>query len=269
MSVPDIKTISFAGAGNIAGYLAPLLVNAGYSIVQIVSKHMESAERLALRVGAGYSTDPASLDQDTDLLIIAIPDQAIPGFALALKNAGNYKGLVAHTSGSLSLGTLAQYFDRAGVFYPLQSFTRFSSPDISRVPFCIEATSPEIEDQLAAVAGRLSKDVRMLDSVQRAAVHLAAVFAGNFSNHMFAIADCLLGKAAVDTDILLPLIQETAARIVGKHPADLQTGPAIRGDWPTIDYHLRMLQAYPEWKEIYKTISENIVTLQAKGGTCQ
>lgn len=267
MTAPDIKTISFAGAGNVAMHLAPSLVKAGYRIGRVISRHSASASALAETVGAKSSADLASLDQETDLLIIAIPDQAIPGFALTLKNAGNYNGLVAHTSGSQSLGAISQYFEKAGVFYPLQSFTRFSKPDISHVPFCIEGTSSGIAAQLAAVAGRLSADVRIIDSAQRAAIHLAAVFAGNFSNHMYAIAHCLLEAASVDANILIPLIRETANRITGSDPADLQTGPAIRGDRTTLDLHLKLLQEYPEWKEIYKIISENIPSFKEHYGS--
>lgn len=264
MSVPEIRTISFAGAGNVACHLAPSLLNAGYRIGQVISRHTESAGELASAVGAQPSTDPATLNQETDLLIMALPDQTIPDFALVLKNLGNYTGLVAHTSGTQSLKSVLQYFDHAGVFYPLQSFTRYSKPDMSVVPFCIEGSSPGIEAQLASIAGRLSADVRIIDSAQRAAIHLAAVFAGNFSNHMYAIADGLLEKVSVDLDILLPLIRETASRIADKHPAGLQTGPAVRGDRTTIEFHLQMLQEYPEWKEIYKSLSENIVKTRAQ-----
>jgi len=265
MAENDIKTISIAGAGKVAGHLAVALVRAGFRIDQIFSRHIESAKKLADLVGANSSVDPSTLDARSDLLIIAIPDQAIAGFAELLKKTGNFNGLVVHTSGSQPLSAISGYFEKAGVFYPLQSFTQFSKPDISRVPFCIEGATSEIASVLAGIAGHLSSDIRIIDSSQRAAIHLAAVFASNFTNHMYAIADRILGEADVKPDILYPLINETATRIIGRHPEILQTGPAIRNDWSTIEAHLGMLEKYPAWKEIYKSVSENIGSIREKG----
>ncbi|MFH1120684.1 MAG: Rossmann-like and DUF2520 domain-containing protein [Bacteroidota bacterium] len=268
MQAEDIRSISFAGAGNVAGNLALALFNAGFTIRNIISRNPGNAGLLASKVKAEPVTTIDEIDDKTDLLILALPDQAIPGFSLSLKNAGIYTGLVAHTSGSQSLTAITQYHANGGVFYPLQSFTRQSTPDISKVPFCIEGASPEITRRLASLAGALSKDVRLIDTVQRAQIHLAAVFACNFTNFMYATADCLLAKSRVDPNILLPLIQETALRIQGGDAAALQTGPAVRGDWSTIDMHLNMLRNNPDMREIYKTISELIVKMKETGGAC-
>lgn len=264
----EIKTISFAGAGNVACNLAPALLKAGFAISGIIGRNQEHAANLARSVNARHLASVAELDNETDLLILALPDQAIPVFAQSLKNAGIYNGLVAHTSGSQSLGALQQYIADSGVFYPLQSFTRYTHPDIAHVPFCIEGATPEISRQLSAVASALSADIRMMDTAQRASIHLAAVFASNFSNFMYSVADCLLGKAGIETDILLPLIRETALRIKGNDAALLQTGPAVRRDWSTIDMHLNMLRNNPDLKEIYKIISDNIIKRNNAGGVC-
>lgn len=268
MTGKTIRTISFAGAGNIAWNLAPALLNAGFEIRYIISRHTETAGSLASAVGAGAIDSIAVIDNETDLLLLALPDQAIPGFLLNLANTGIYNGIVAHTSGTQSLEAITRLHPKGGVVYPLQSFTRQTHPDISKVPFCIEGSSPEIAEQLAVVARLLSNDVRFIESDQRAAIHLAAVFACNFSNYLFAVSDCLLKISKVNPDILLPLIQETALRLKGGDAASLQTGPAVRGDWSTIEKHLRMLQNHPDLIELYKTISDHIVKMKESGSPC-
>lgn len=268
MSGKGIRKISFAGAGNVAGNLAPALYKAGFEIKYILSRNLDHAIRLASVVNAKPVVSIEEIDNDTDLLILALPDHAIPGFALNVKNAGKFTGILAHTSGSQSLGSITQHHAKGGVFYPLQSFTRLTKPEIQEIPFCIEGASPDIETSLAMLAGSLSRDVRIIDTNQRASIHLAAVFASNFTNYMYSVADCLLAKTEVDPDILLPLIRETALRINGGDAAGLQTGPAVRGDWSTIDMHLNMLRGNPEIKEIYKTISDLIVKLKDSGGAC-
>lgn len=268
MPLPEIKTVSFAGSGNVASNLAPALKRAGLVIRNVCSRNLHHASALAAIVNALPVESLEDLRMDTDLLILALPDKAIPDIAIDLRRSGRFKGIVAHTSGSLSLDVISRQGLQGGVFYPLQSFTKHSSPDIAKVPFCIEGTSSEIEIALAAVARKLSSDVRFLDSLQRASIHLAAVFANNFTNYMYAVADCLLENCDVNPDILLPLIQETALRLKGGDAAQLQTGPAVRADWPTIDQHLELLKQNPELAEVYKLISSHIVKLKNSGKAC-
>ncbi len=262
MASDKISSISIAGAGNVASHLAPALLKAGFRIVNIFSRNPGKAGELATLTGAKPVYLVEDIDDEAELLILALPDEAIPGFSLSLKNAGKFKGIVAHTSGSQSLGSITRYHTQGGVFYPLQSFTRFSAPEIGKVPFCIEGATQEIAAKLLDVASSLSCDVRLIDTSQRASIHLAAVFACNFTNYLYYVADCLMAESGVEPDILLPLIRETALRISGGDAAAMQTGPAVRKDWSTIDMHLNMLRNHPEWKEIYKTMSELIVKLK-------
>jgi len=253
-----IERISIAGSGNVAIHLAPALFAAGVKIVSIYSRNLQHASSLAALVGAIPVDQISLLDDNAELLLIALPDKVIPEFAAELKRNGNFNGMVAHTSGSQPLSVLSNLFAEAGVFYPLQSFSRFSKPVIKEVPFCIEAHNNGLALKLSQLASRISGDVRLLDSQQRAIVHLAAVFACNFSNHMYALSADILEKEGIKTDILLPLIRETANRLGGVHPGMLQTGPAVRGDSQTMDFHLELLEKFPELKPVYLQISDSI-----------
>lgn len=268
MPIGSVQRISFAGSGNIAWHLSTALYKAGFEIKSIFSRNTESAGLLAAAVGAKPVVSVFEIDSDTELLILALPDQIIPEFSEDLKKNGRFKGIVAHTSGTQSLEAISKDHSMAGVFYPLQSFTRNSAPDISVVPFCIEGSSHLVAETLAVVARTLSADVRFIDSAQRASIHLSAVFACNFSNYLYAVSDCLLSRSNVDPNILLPLIRETAGRLKGGNAASLQTGPAFRRDWSTIEKHMSMLQQNQDLSGLYKTISNLIVKLKESGEVC-
>lgn len=92
-------------------------------------------------------------------------------------------------------------------------------------------------------------------------MHLAAVFASNFSNLMFTEAEKIVEAAGVDFDVLKPLILETADKINMLKPVNAQTGPAKRGDKTIIDEHLKLLESSPETQEIYRVLSNRIEIL--------
>lgn len=268
MPIGSVQRISFAGSGNVAWHLASALFNAGYEIKSVYSRNTETAGLLAAAVGAKPVTSVFEIDRETDLLILALPDQVIPEFSAELKRIGKFAGIVAHTSGSQNIEAISGDHAMAGVIYPLQSFTRNSTPDISVVPFCIEGSTPQVTEMLAKVAKTLSVDVRFIDSAARASIHLAAVFACNFSNYLYAVSDCLLTRSEVNPDILLPLIRETAGRLKGGDAASQLTGPAVRKDWSTIEKHLSMLSDNPDLADLYKTLSNHIVKLKESGEAC-
>jgi predicted short-subunit dehydrogenase-like oxidoreductase (DUF2520 family) len=259
-----INKVSIAGSGNVAMHIAPALSAAGVKVVSIYSRNLQHASSLAALAGAIPVDHISLLDDNAELLLIALPDKVIPEFASQLKQNGNFLGIVAHTCGSQPLSVLSDLFDKAGVFYPLQSFSRFSQPDIKEVPFCIEASNNELALNLSELAGRISGTVRFLDSQQRAIVHLAAVFACNFSKHMYALSADILEKEGIKADILQPLIRETANRLGDLHPGMLQTGPAVRGDFQTIDSHLKLLKEFPELKPVYMQISDSIAGWESR-----
>lgn len=260
----DIKHISIAGSGNVATHLAQAFVSTGIKIDKIYSRNLNHAAELASAVGAIGVGNVADFDNASQILLIALPDSVIPWFAGELKQAGNFSGIVAHTCGPQPLDVLDAIFEKAGVFYPLQTFNRFNKPDMHKVPFCIEGSSDEIEEMLAHLAGLISADVRFIDSHQRAMLHLAAVFACNFTNHMYALSADILENTGVGHDILRPLILETAKQVGELNPGFSQTGPAVRGDFPTMLFHQEMLKDHPEVMELYQQISESIVHWKTK-----
>lgn len=130
---------------------------------------------------------------------------------------------------------------------------------LEEVPVCVEASNEETETQLIELAQRISRTVYTVDSEERKVLHLAAVMASNFSNHLWAIAKELLDERQLDFDLLKPLLNETFRKAMhASHPADVQTGPARRGDLQTLEAHLDLLKGHPDLQNIYKVLSQHI-----------
>jgi len=249
--------VSFIGSGNVATHLATLFRKAGHTITSVYSRHPAHAKRLATKVKARVVKN-ISETLNSDCLVIAVKDDKIPEVLKALPAS---RILVLHTSGTEPLSLLKSKFKNCGVLYPVQTFSK-NSPAPKKIPFCIEASNPASLTRLRKLARSISPDVQVMDSKKRKEVHLAAVFANNFSNHLMAIAEELLKRRHLKLELLLPLMEETLSKISKVSPAKMQTGPAARGDRQTIQEHLRMLKGDKHFSVIYKALTESIWRLQ-------
>lgn len=246
--------MSFVGSGNVATHLAHALKNIGIEIVEVFSADTENAKRFAASINCSVLESLNEI-KNTDLVIIAVPDSKIKEVSQQLAAADL---LVVHTSGITSMASLSGR-NRFGVFYPLQTFSRQRDVEMLEVPFCVEANNEEDCSQLMELAGKLSGNVKKVSSEQRKVLHLAAVMVSNFSNHLYALANEILEKSNLEFGFLLPLIKETALKAADVNPKDAQTGPARRNDISTLEEHLEMLKEFPEFRETYKLLSEQII----------
>ena len=251
--------ISIIGSGNVATHLAAALKNAGHRLAQVYSRNMQNAALLAYHVGAEAIDDIGRINTETDMFIIAVNDDAIAATAAQL---AIYSKLIVHTSGAAGLQVITAFSPKAGVFYPLQTFSKTREINFKEVPLCIEGADEEINGVLEELARSISNNVYRVNSVQRKVLHLAAVFACNFTNHLYTIAQQLLADDNMSFDLLRPLIAETADKIKHNLPAADQTGPAIRNDAQTMQTHLQMLNDKPALKELYERISQDIIKNQ-------
>jgi predicted short-subunit dehydrogenase-like oxidoreductase (DUF2520 family) len=249
--------ISIIGSGNVATHLAAAFKNAGHRIVQVYSRDLHNAALLAYHVGAEAIDDLNSINPETDLLVISVKDDAIIPIAQAL---ARYQKLTIHTSGSTDIDALSAIVPNAGVLYPLQTLSKNKEVDFKTVPLCIEGTSEEITLLLEHLARTISNNVYRVNSAQRKTLHLAAVFACNFPNYLYDVAQQLLAKEGMEFEMLRPLILETAQKVQDHLPAEVQTGPAIRNDETTMAAHLQMLNDQPALKTLYALISQAIIT---------
>ncbi len=250
-----IKNITLIGAGNLAVQLALALYKKGIDIVQVYSRTRQPAKTLAQLVDADYTNTVSDINTHTDCLIFAVSDTALP-ILLQQLNLKNTK--VVHTAGSIPMTVFKDYAVDYGVFYPLQTFSKQRKVDFSNIPICIEAGNQPFTEELMTLGRRLSSSVQIINSAQREKLHLAAVFACNFTNHMYHLAADILQDNQLSFDLLKPLIAETAQKVQHLSPKDAQTGPAVRFDKTIINHHLSLLKTAKGKQKIYSFVSDSI-----------
>lgn len=250
------KRVVLIGAGNVAHHLAPALLKAGMNLCQIYSRSMESARELGMKTGITYTADLFAVYPDADIYIFCISDDALLPIFKGLRI--NNKALVLHTSGSMPMNLFQPYRERFGVLYPLQSFTKKRDLDFKEIPLCIEASTPAVLKEVRELAEALALKVKEIDSEKRKHLHLAAVFANNFTNHLYGIAGKILEKEGLDFDMLRPLIFETAHKVMLITPENAQTGPARRGDESILSMHKNLLKTNKKLQNIYALMSDSI-----------
>ena len=243
------------GSGNVAQHLIVAFQNSQNSgaeidLVQVFSRQKESISHL---LALDKITDNFDTLTESDLYIIAVSDDAIADVSslLPFKNR-----LVVHTSGSIPLDSLNEN-NRKGVFYPLQTFTKNKDVDFRIIPICLESENATDFQLLEKVAKTISDKVFAINSEQRKALHVAAVFVNNFTNHLYQIGNEICQENQVPFEILKPLIAETAQKIMVLSPDEAQTGPAKRNDSVTIEAHEAFLSDENHLK-IYKTLTQSI-----------
>ncbi|GAB6010881.1 Rossmann-like and DUF2520 domain-containing protein [Viscerimonas tarda] len=244
----------FIGAGNLATNLALELKKQAVPIVQIYSRTVESATILAEKSGCPATNKVEEIVPDADLYIFSVKDDALPAL---LKQIPANNGLWVHTAGSVPMHVFEGHVPNYGVVYPFQTFSKSRTVDFGAIPFFIEANTPENLDKLKSTFSKLSGKQIELSSEKRRQVHLTGVFACNFVNHLYAISQQLLEKEGIPFEVVLPLIDETAAKVHEMAPEKAQTGPAIRFDKTVMDKHLSLLTD-SRVKALYQLISEDI-----------
>ncbi|MBS1657386.1 MAG: DUF2520 domain-containing protein [Chitinophagales bacterium] len=250
--------IAILGAGNVGYQLTWHLNNNGHRIVQVYSRHLPAAKWVGNLMDIPFTSDINQLATDADLYFIAVNDDSVPEVARQLRLGDK---VVAHTSGAVPMNILEGVSSNYGIFYPLQTLSRNISVDFSVIPICMNGVNDYTRQMLQDVASSLTRKVVIVDDEKRLAIHVAAVIANNFTNHLFSISQIILERNGLSFEILKPLINETVRKIQNHEPLNVQTGPAIRGDEETIRKHLGFLQNDERFKEIYRLMSNSILEL--------
>lgn len=241
-------SVVILGSGNVALQLIRAFLKIDtINLKQVYTRNQEDINTLKDSIN---TTNDISLLKQADVTIIAVSDDAISSISSHIKNS-----FVVHTSGSVDMKSLNN-IGRKGVFYPLQSFSKKKKIDFKNIPICLESETNEDLLKLEELVSLLQSKSYILSSHQRKKIHVAAVFANNFSNHMYTIANEICEKYNIPFDILHPLIEETSNKIKNLTPEKAQTGPAKRNDTETIENHLNLLSE--KQQEIYLKITQSI-----------
>lgn len=249
------KKIAIIGSGNVATFLGKALRKANNTITQVYSPNFEHANALAGKINADAIDTIDHLRDDAQVYIIAVTDDAIAKVAeqLTLENR-----IVVHTSGAMSKEILNVATANYGVLYPYQSLRLGDLIDISNMCIFFDGSNEETILVIEELAFEITSYALQVNDEERLHYHLAAVFANNFSNHLFALAEKMLQDQGLDYENLKPVILQTAQNAMMRSPAKNQTGPAFRGDEKTIEKHIELLQYNETLKKIYTDLSESI-----------
>ena len=229
--------VAMIGRGRVATHMSKALLKAGHGVVSVNSRTLEE------------------LPQDADVYILAVKDSALQDVIRQLTNLLKTKNdapLIVHTAGSMPLSVFEGYAENGGVFYPMQTFSMEREVDFREIPLFIEGKDKRIRE----LAESISEHVYELSSDDRKYLHLAAVFACNFTNHCYTLAAEVLEKKGLPFDVMLPLVDETARKVHELHPHEAQTGPAVRGDENVMNAQAALLDGRN--KEIYELLSKSI-----------
>ncbi|MFT5885831.1 MAG: putative short-subunit dehydrogenase-like oxidoreductase (DUF2520 family) [Arcticibacterium sp.] len=255
--------VSIIGSGNIAWHLTHVLEENGIRVAELSLRNKANAASIT-----GYlydvqiKTDLDFRQSPSSVFILAISDNGVRSVSEEIKLPP--KAILVHTSGALGMNALLGTLERnpsakLGVFYPLMTFTKGIKVDFRDVPMCIEGEDETTSKFLKKMAYSISEKVQMVNSHQRSVLHVAAVFACNFTNHLWALSKEITEEEELDFDLLKPLIQETFIKgMKAKHPAEVQTGPAIRDDHETISKHLALIRDDQDLMEVYNSVTKSI-----------
>lgn len=243
--------VSIIGAGNVGFHLYNVLHKSMHvHLIQWYNRTKSAVLEFAETVEI---TDDLSELIEADIYLISVSDDQIESVSQALKQRN---GIVVHTAGSVPI-TAVNNHKNHGVFYPLQTFSKQKMVDFKSIPLCLEANNLQTLNHLKEFASHIGGPVHTIDSVKRKALHIAAVFVNNFTNHLYAVGESLCQEHNVPFSVLHPLIAETADKIKDLSPLEAQTGPALRKDKTTIENHLSLLTLEAH-KKIYSSLTSSI-----------
>jgi predicted short-subunit dehydrogenase-like oxidoreductase (DUF2520 family) len=249
--------ISLIGAGNVAWHLAQLFEKNNHTILEIYSRDLSNSEKLSRKLLCTQATDDLNFSKSkAELFVIALADDALEDCISMLKIPEEC--IVAHTSGSQPIAVLKNLPNPKGVFYPLQTFSKHKEVNLAKSVLCIEGSDKPTEQILLQLANEISKNVRLVNSAQRKILHIAAVFACNFTNHLLTISQEILEKENAPFDLMKPLILETIEKALKTNPKSSQTGPAVRKDKQIIQTHMEYLKEDKDKQAIYQLLTDSI-----------
>lgn len=247
--------IAILGSGNVGYQLTWHLHNNGHKIIQVFSRHLPSAKFIGNLMDIPCTDQISEITKEADIYLLSVKDDAIEEVVNQLHLGDK---VIAHTSGTVTMKILESVSTNYGIFYPLQTLSRNVSLDFGVIPICISFSNEYTRQILRDLAGTLTSKIVEVDDEKRLAIHIAAVFANNFTNHLFSVSQMILEKTGLSFEIMKPLINETVRKIQNHNPLNVQTGPAVRHDDQTIERHLHFLDGDGRFTAIYKILSDDI-----------
>jgi predicted short-subunit dehydrogenase-like oxidoreductase (DUF2520 family) len=253
------KTITFIGSGNVATRLAKIFYKKGFTIKQIISRNIKNAEKLANEVRASaFSDNITFLKDDADIIIISTPDDAILSILEQIPFCLTGTQILLHTSGTFDEKEFQNTSKNFGCFYPLQTFTKTSDIEIKKTPLLYNGNNDFTRTEIVRLIEKIGLQSFFSEHDERQKLHVAAVLANNFTNHLLSLAKKYCNQNKLDFQLLWPLIEEGMRKAKNIGPESAQTGPAVRKDIKTIKKHLELIGDDKTLQDVYKILTLSI-----------
>ena len=251
-----MKKVVLIGSGNVATHLGQALFANGVEILQVWSQSLANATVLSRKIGSQSISVMSEVVSNADAYIFSVKDDAL------IKVLGQFphrNKVLLHTAGSMAAEVLSPFSPYYGVLYPFQTFSKAKEIEFKDIPILIEASDEAVMKMLRELTEGISSKVIVAASEQRKYLHIAGVFACNFTNHLYTIAKKVLTDNDLEFDLIKPLIAETAQKALLHSPHSVQTGPAVRKDTAILESHLEMLEGNPDLQSLYALLSDSIM----------
>lgn len=256
--IPAISHIGIVGYGNVGSHLARILSRNTDANLTIYNRSKIPRDQTISNSRITFTRDIKNLEE-ADFILLSVSDDAIGPVLKKLRDAISTQPIVVHTAGSIPSDILESYFDRYGVLYPLQTFSKTKELDDIDFPVFVTGSDPVSTEHILSIAQCITSSVHEIDDNQRLGLHVAAVFTSNYTNAMYSIGHQICVDHRLDFKFLLPLIEESAEKVRYLDPPDAQTGPAVRGDLNVIQKHRAFLKEnHPQFRELYDLLAHFI-----------
>ncbi len=252
--------VAVIGWGNVGYHLSLELSRQGIGTIVVCRNYHRKPPSSGAGKNLHLVNDIGKLPNDIEAVFLTVKDDQIAAVASQLPEKMVQNACILHSSGVLPANHLKGVVPNYGIFYPLNSFSRDQDFNWAGVPVFIESGQEGVSRFLHKVAEEAGARPVNNNDLMREQLHLAAVFANNFTNHLLALASDMLKKRGIPFDYLHPLIQTTVEKALRMDPAKAQTGPAIRGDKATLQKHISKLED-EDLKILYRQLSQSIQKL--------
>lgn len=252
--------IFILGTGNVAWHVGEILNRQNYPILGLYGRDVEETKRLSVLWKTEAFNEWNRIPENADVYIFCLRDNS---YSEIISKFPHKDKCMIHTSGIMDLSLFEELSPHRGILYPFQSLTKYCNVQSKKIPFCLESSDRETENKIVELAEILGSKYQFMNSEQRKFLHIAGVLANNFSNALYSMAFQILKEAKIETEILKPLILETALKVQNNKPEFMQTGPAARGDCKTIEMQSKILKEIdPAWSRVYDLLSKIILKLR-------
>ncbi len=247
---------SIIGTGNIAWFFGSRLVAGRHKCTGVYARNLDNARMLAEALMCETYDDIAEIrDGDADICFLAVSDAAIVPIAARLNFR---KTILVHTAGAVDIESIKNAAKDRAVLWPVYSILKHNPPAHRDIPCAWEASTERAAKVLQGMAHAITDNMFEARYEQRKWLHLAAVMSNNFITHMVAICEKICAEHNLPFTALMPIIDQTFARIKNSSAHASQTGPAIRRDANTIKNQIDLLKDHPEWQKVYDAMTMSI-----------